>query len=161
MSTEQTTTPDVAGLLDELEIRDAEHGTPGRATLTTDDVRRALLGDATPDPTPATYPPDMRPSQILGMAIDAHRHTRIGGGDPGDPASFIARWLVEQDYVLRSTIPGSSATAVSAPTHQPIAYQIAEARDLLLKALEKDETRRLATRVALTVISLAAGMGDE
>jgi hypothetical protein len=35
---------DVANLLDDLEVRDMEHGTPGGATLTTDDVRRALLG---------------------------------------------------------------------------------------------------------------------
>lgn len=37
----------VAELLDELEVRDMEHGVVGQATLTTDDVRRALLVDDT------------------------------------------------------------------------------------------------------------------
>jgi len=67
--------------------------------------------------------PDELPSRLFSEAIDAARHTRIGGGDPGDLATYIARYLEERAYVVRSRFENLPAGSVISADQQAGFYR--------------------------------------
>lgn len=103
---------------------------------------------------PTDFPTSERPTDLLRFAIDEHRHERIGGGDPGELPTYIARWLDDRGFILRQTAPSGAPERIVQDRH------VARLRGVLQDLLDAVVADSLPPELAAAVSSAQRALVD-